>query len=197
MNTPKGVTADGFETQIGTNHFGHFALTCLLLDTIKSSAPAKIINVSSLAHKWGTNQPFFILIAQIGKMNWDDLMSEKSYSGFPAYCQSKLANVLFTKELARRLEGTGVTVNAVHPGVVATELGRHTAFSAPFNWFFGRTPEEGAKTTLWVALEAEGTGEYYADCKANPAAPQADKVEDQKKLWELSVKLTGLENKEL
>lgn len=98
-------TKDGLESQIGTNHFGHFLLTNLLLSTIKSSAPSRIINVSSHGHTFG-------------KINREDLQSEKSYNKWTAYFQSKLANVLFTRELAKRIHGTGVTANSLHPGAV-------------------------------------------------------------------------------
>lgn len=112
MRCPKGVTKEGIETQLGVNHVGHFLLTNLLLDLLKSSSPSRIINVSSLAHTRG-------------EINITDLNSEKSYDASKAYSQSKLANILFTRELAKRLEGTKVTVNALHPGVVDTELMRH------------------------------------------------------------------------
>lgn len=112
MRCPKGVTKEGIETQLGVNHVGHFLLTNLLLDLLKSSSPSRIINVSSLAHTRG-------------EINVTDLNSEKSYDPSKAYSQSKLANILFTRELAKRLEGTKVTVNALHPGVVDTELMRH------------------------------------------------------------------------
>lgn len=103
MAVPRDTTQDGFEMQFGVNHLGHFLLTNLLLDMLKMSAPSRIVVVSSVAHK-------------IGKINKEDLMSEKSYGRWWAYGQSKLANVLFAKELAKRLEGTGVTVNSLHPG---------------------------------------------------------------------------------
>lgn len=111
MAIPKAVTKDGFEMQIGTNHMGHFLLTNLLLDVLKQSSPSRIINVSSLFHWYG-------------RINKEDLNSEKSYWRWIAYGQSKLANILFTRELSKRLEGTGVTVNAVHPGAVRTGLTR-------------------------------------------------------------------------
>ena len=112
MLCPYSKTADGFEMQIGVNHFAHFLLTHLLLDRMKEAPSARIVNVSSLAHHYG-------------KINFDDLNSEESYSPTRGYCQSKLANVLFTRSLSKRLEGTKVTVNALHPGGVRTELGRH------------------------------------------------------------------------
>lgn len=112
MASPKVMTKDGFEQQIGVNHMGHFLLTNLLLDLLKISAPSRIVVVSSLFHLFG-------------RINKEDLNSEKSYWKWIAYGQSKLANILFTKELARQLEGTSVTVNALHPGAVNTELQRH------------------------------------------------------------------------
>ena len=110
-------TEDGFEMQFGTNHLGHFLLTMLLLDLIKKSAPSRIVNVSSTAHTLGS-----------GKIHFDDINFEKDYSPYEAYFHSKLANVLFTRELSKRLEGSHVTVNSLHPGAVKTDLERH--FSA-------------------------------------------------------------------
>lgn len=112
MACSKAQTRDGFELQIGTNHMGHFLLTNLLLDLLKQSAPARIINVSSLYHVFG-------------RINKSDLNSEKHYWRWLAYAQSKLANILFTRELARRLEGTDVTANALHPGAVNSDLTRN------------------------------------------------------------------------
>lgn len=111
MAAPKGFTKDGFEMQIGTNHMGHFLLTNLLLDLLKQSSPSRIVVVSSLFHWYG-------------RINREDLNSEKSYWRWIAYGQSKLANILFARELSKRLEGTGVTVNSLHPGAVKTGLTR-------------------------------------------------------------------------
>ncbi|XP_077771171.1 retinol dehydrogenase 13 isoform X1 [Canis aureus] len=124
MRCPHWTTKDGFEMQFGVNHLGHFLLTNLLLDKLKASAPSRIINLSSLAHV-------------AGHIDFDDLNWEKrKYDTKAAYCQSKLAVILFTKELSRRLQGTGVTVNALHPGVARTELGRHTGMhSSAFSSF--------------------------------------------------------------
>lgn len=156
MMCPKMLTKDGFEMQLGTNHMGHFLLTNLLLDLIKKSAPSRIINVSSLAHVGG-------------KINKEDLNSEKSYNEITAYCQSKLANVLFTRELAKRLEGTGVTANSLHPGAVNTELTRHIhpilmCLSKPFLPFFFKSPKSGAQTQIRLACDPEletTTGKYF------------------------------------
>lgn len=115
MRCPKMLTEDGIELQFGVNHLGHFLLTNLLLDLLEKSTPSRIVNVSSLAHTRG-------------EIKVSDLNSEQSYDSGNAYSQSKLANVLFTRELAKRLEKSGVTVNALHPGIVHTELGRHMSF---------------------------------------------------------------------
>lgn len=115
MRCPKMLTKDGIELQLGTNHMAHFLLTNLLLDLLKQSAPSRIVNVSSLAHTRG-------------QINVADLNSEQKYDSGDAYSQSKLANVLFTLELAKRLTNSGVTANSLHPGIVHTELGRHMSF---------------------------------------------------------------------
>ncbi|CAD6234656.1 GSCOCG00002038001-RA-CDS [Cotesia congregata] len=179
MMCPFGKTEDGYETQLQSNHLGHFLLTLLLLPKIKNSTPARIINVSSMAHS--------------------------------AYGQSKLANVLFTTELSRRLKEAkieGITVYSLHPGVISTELGRHldTAFirgarvfwkyiSAPFV----KTPELGAQTTLHCALdEAAGkeTGMYYKECAVTTPSARARDAELAQKLWDVSCKMVGLEQKD-
>lgn len=179
------VTQDGLEMQIGTNHFGHFLLTNLLLDTIKTSAPARIINVSSIGHKWG-------------KINRNDLQYEKSYSKWPAYFQSKLANVLFTRELANRLKGTNVTANSLHPGAVKTELARNLAIirfvALPFQ-VFTKTPKSGAQTSIMLAVDPnleDVTGKYFADCAVTKESAAAQNDETAAWLWEVSEKITGL-----
>ncbi|XP_034479705.1 retinol dehydrogenase 12-like isoform X3 [Drosophila innubila] len=189
MRCPRMLTKDGFEMQLGVNHMGHFLLTMLLLDMLKKSAPSRIVNVSSRAHTRG-------------EINIDDLNSEKSYHEGSAYSQSKLANVLFTRELARRLEGTGVTVNSLHPGVVATELGRHMKILnnlfgrlvlRTMLWPFLKTPKSGAQTTLYAALDPDlngVTGLYFSDCKPIKVAPAATDDKMAKLLWEESEKWT-------
>lgn len=162
MACPNYLTEDGFEMQIGVNHMGHFLLTNLLLELVKKSAPSRIVNVSSIAHLYG-------------KINKEDLNSEKSYSPIPAYNQSKLANVLFTRELARRLKDTGVSTYSLHPGVINTELGRHLGDSIcglctikiikPLAWIFHKTPKAGAQTTITCAVDPDLehiTGEYFS-----------------------------------
>lgn len=194
MMCPKWTTKDGFEMQFGTNHLGHFLLTNLLLDKIKSSPQSRIVNVSSLAYKRG-------------KMNWSDLNWEKSYDPNKAYGQSKLANILFTRELAKKLEGTKVTVNALHPGVVRTELTRYLSDTFGFSavllkymffpliaWFFKTVPE-GTQTTLYCALSSDlnnVSGFYFSDCKLSQLLPHALDDQDAKKLWEISEELCKL-----
>ncbi|XP_025837100.1 retinol dehydrogenase 13 isoform X4 [Agrilus planipennis] len=195
MMCPLTRTEDGFEMQFGTNHLGHFYLTLLLLPKIIKSAPARIVNVSSLAHNRG-------------QMNFDDLNWEKrNYSAVGAYGQSKLANILFTKELARRLQEAGiqdVTVYSLHPGVIDTELGRHLdstyvrginfVWKYLLSWFM-KTPLQGAQTSIYCAVDEKAekqTGLYYSDCEAIEPTNAAKNMEDAKKLWEQSWKLVNL-----
>ncbi|XP_015113507.1 retinol dehydrogenase 12 isoform X1 [Diachasma alloeum] len=191
MRCPKSLTADGIEMQLGVNHIGHFLLTNLLLDTLKSSAPARVVNVSSVAHSRG-------------KINVNDLNSNEDYDSAAAYAQSKLANVLFTKELAKRLKGTGVTVNAVHPGIVDTELMRHMSFTnsfiasitiKPFFWLFLKTPKQGASTVLYTALDPsldDITGAYFSNCKQTEESENAKDEKMAAWLWQTSAKWTKL-----
>ncbi|XP_038071167.1 retinol dehydrogenase 13-like [Patiria miniata] len=195
MFCPEWKTEDGFEMQFGVNHLGHFLLTNLLLDLIKSSAPARIVNVSSMAHAFN-------------KMCWDDLHMREKYDTMAAYAQSKLANVLFTKELAKRLMGSGVTVYALSPGSVKTELIRHMhgALSLPFRVLFGvislkflqKTAEQGAQTTIQCAVAEElrdTTGIYFSDCVPKTPSREALDEESARRLWEISAELVGLEKK--
>lgn len=188
MAMPRILTKDGFEMQIGVNHMGHFLLTNLLLDMLKSSAPSRIVVLSSIAHRFGN-------------INKDDLNSEKSYNKFQAYSQSKLANVMFSRELSKRLNGTGVTVNSVHPGIVKTELGRyliHTHVRTvinPFLQYFFKTPASGAQTTLAVTLDPElekVSGKYFRDCKIVTEGLAARNDETAAWLWDASDKWTKL-----
>lgn len=155
MNTPRGQTKDGFELQLGTNHLGHFYLTELLLDVLKKTEGARIICLSSCYHDKAMGRE--------GKIDFDDLhFTRRKYDGWTAYAQSKLANLLHAKELARRLEGTGVTVVSVHPGWVRTNLIRHSAPVFLQNALAGVLrlagliePWEGAQTTLFALLSPE------------------------------------------
>lgn len=180
-------TSDGFEMQFGVNHLGHFLLTNLLLEIIKNSAPARIINVSSGAHK-------------AGKIHFEDLQLKKGYNLVTAYAQSKLANILFTYELAERLKDTGVTVNTLHPGAVATQMGinRETGFGTLITGLlkpYFKTPLEGASTAIYLATSEETkdvTGKYFINKKAVPSSKLSyDKVLT-KRLWEVSERLVHL-----
>jgi NAD(P)-dependent dehydrogenase (short-subunit alcohol dehydrogenase family) len=183
-------TVDGIEETFAVNHLGYFLLTHLLLDVLKASAPSRIVNVSSEAHRRG-------------RMRWDDIEFKASpYSAFAAYGQSKLANILFTRELARRLEGTKVTANCLHPGVIATGFG-HTyrgVLSAAMMLVrpFLITPEKGARTSVFLASspEVEGvTGKYFDKCKEKrPSAAALDEGAPER-LWAISEEMTGLRAK--
>ena len=185
-------TEDGFETTFGVNHLGHVLLTDLLLDRLKASAPARIVVVASEAHKFA-----------IDGLKFDDLQCEGRFWSYRVYGRSKLANIYFTRALAKRLEGTGVTVNAVHPGSVATRFGRDgdTRLTTALTTFvarpFSRTPEEGARTQVWVASapELEGvSGGYFSSSK--PADKGLSKVarddEAAERLWTVSRELLAL-----
>ena len=200
MNLPKRTeTADGFEAQFGVNHLGHFLLTNLLLDILKSSAPARIVNVSSSMH-YG------------GDIRWDDIGYKNSYNPVQSNSNSKVANVLFTNELAKRLEGTGVVVNSIHPGSVDTELTRYNEFpgqhtvkkmickrffrnSVIDEFYLVRTPYEGALTQIWVAVAPEAekvTGKFWSDCGIVDSSSLSNDEKAQSKLWDLSAKLVNL-----
>jgi NAD(P)-dependent dehydrogenase (short-subunit alcohol dehydrogenase family) len=182
-------SADGYEIQFAVNHLSHFVLTLRLLPLLEATAAqageARIVNLSSDAHKGA-------------KINWNTF--GRSGKGFGAYSQTKLANVYFTYDLARRLEGTGVTVNAVHPGFVATGFGKTgnpgymktaMALLSPF----ARTPEKGAQTTIYVATapELEGvTGQYFANSKATPSSKVSYDEAEQRRLWQMSEQMAGL-----
>ena len=182
-------TEDGFEMQMGVNHLGHFLLTNLLLDLLKKSTPSRIVVVSSVGHEMFTT-----------KMKFDNINSETIYEKWDAYGQSKLANILFTRELAKRLDGTGVTVNSLHPGIIFTDLFRHPTAWCYLIYFtiylFGKRTKQGALTTIHLAVseDVEGvTGVYFVDCK--PIGPSEAAQDDgaAKKLWEISAHLVGLD----
>ena len=174
-------TKQGLEMTFGVNHVGHFLLTDLLRERLIESAPSRIVVLASEAHRMARNG-----------LNFDDLQNANGYSGFRVYGESKLANILFTRELSRRLEGTGVTANAVHPGVVATGFAQDGDLKGllGFGWKlmqpFLLTPEKGARTSLYVALSPalEGkSGGYYA--KSKPRTPRSAAQDDAaaKRLW--------------
>ncbi|XP_040920254.1 retinol dehydrogenase 14b [Toxotes jaculatrix] len=188
---PYTKTEDGFEMQLGVNHLGHFLLTHLLLDLLKTSAPSRIVVVSSKLYKYG-------------HINFEDLNSENSYNKAFCYSQSKLANLLFTLELARQLESTGVTVNALTPGIVRTRLGRHVQIpllAKPLFYLasliFFKSPLEGAQTPLYLACspEVEGvSGKCFANCEEEELKAKATDDQAAKKLWDISSRMVGLTN---
>ena len=190
MRCPYWKTEDGFEMQFGVNHLGHFLLTNLLLDRIKEAPAGRIVVVSSLGHR------------RAKEINFDDINSTQSYDRKLAYFQSKLANNLFTIALHRRLAGTNVIVNCLHPGIIYTELGRYLNIPlwmkillAPVALLIVKTPWQGAQTNIYCAVDKEldgVSGLYFADCKKKEPAPQALDELAAEKLWALSVKLTGL-----
>lgn len=180
----RGVASSGFENTFAINHLGTFLLTNLLLPRIEQSGPARIVTVSSEAHYYARGIP------------WDKLTKPTSYSGMPEYAVSKLANALFSAELARRLAGSQVRTYALHPGRVATDVFRNAP--APLQWFVRKTMlsrEDGAKTSLYCATSdevANETGLFYDACKHRLASEAARNAELAKQLWERSLDWTGL-----
>ena len=181
------LTEDGNELQFGVNHLGHFLLTNLLLDRMIASAPARIINVSSGAHK-------------IGDIHFDDVNLQKNYRLWRAYAQSKLANILFTYALSERLEGKEVTVNCLHPGAVATNMGinRSTGFGTLITRLlkpFFQTAKKGAETTIYLATSdevANVTGKYFYRKKPIQSSKRSYDKKLAERLWTLSEEMTGL-----
>jgi NAD(P)-dependent dehydrogenase (short-subunit alcohol dehydrogenase family) len=180
------LSADGIERTFALNHLSYFLLTCLLLETIKASTPARIVNVSSASH----------LSARI---KFDDPGLERGYWVMGAYGQSKLGNLLFTYELARRLEGSGVTVNAMHPGWVRTNIGRDNGWLVRILMQLlqlgARSPAQGAQTILYLATspEVEGvSGRYFIDERAVKSSPASYDREFARRLWDISARMTAL-----
>jgi len=184
MLSKRGVSVDGFEMNFAVNHLGPFLLTNLLLDVLKKSAPSRIINVSSAAHR-------------MAKMDFDDLQSEKmKYRLMKIYGASKLALMLFSYELSRKLEGTSVTVNTLHPGLVNTNLGQdQSSFSQGFGKLFFKKAEKGAETSIYLASsqEVEGiTGKYFAKKQQKQSSEESYNEDYAKRLWDLSKEMTKL-----
>lgn len=197
MDTPKGTTTDGFELQFGTNHLGHFALTGLLLDRLLATSGSRIVTLSSIAHRMGA------------AIHFDDLQWEHSYSRAGAYGQSKLANLLFTYELQRRLAVAGVSTIALaaHPGVSNTELLRYSPLALRvmgtlYGRFVGQSTAMGALPTLRAATDAAAVGgQYYGPGGARQtrgwpevveSSEQSHDVDLQRRLWAASEELTGV-----
>jgi NAD(P)-dependent dehydrogenase (short-subunit alcohol dehydrogenase family) len=179
----RAETEDQIEKTFATNYLGHFLLTDLLLDALKAGAPARIVNVASRTGGY--------------KMDFDDLMLNKKYSAIPAASQSKLAQVMFTLDLAQRLEGTGVTVNALHPGLVKSGLVRELPFAMrTMLHLFSTSPEKGARTALYLATspEVEGVSGQFFSAKLKPMklAEQAGDPVARRRLWDASIEMTAL-----
>jgi NAD(P)-dependent dehydrogenase (short-subunit alcohol dehydrogenase family) len=177
------LSADGIEMTVALNHLAYFLLTHLLLDLLKASAPSRIINVSSAAH----------LNARIDP-------PDLQFDGWQGYGKSKLANLLFTYELARRLEGSGVTANALHPGLVASNIGMNNTglvrWIKPVVNLFSIGCEEGARTSVYLASspEVEGvSGRYFVRCKEEPSSPVSYDRELAARLWQISARMAGIE----
>ncbi|HXN61673.1 MAG TPA: SDR family oxidoreductase [Acidimicrobiales bacterium] len=181
------LTAQGFEYTFGVNHLGHFYLTNLLLDRLRAGSPARIVSVTSVGHHFARHG-----------MRFDDLQSEQGYDGMDAYCRSKLANVLFTRELAKRLAGTGVTANAVHPGPVRSGFGMDgdltgfMGFGLKLVRPFEISPKRGARTSIHLATSPDVTGKtgmYWVRSKPGHMSRAARDDGTAARLWEESEKL--------
>jgi NAD(P)-dependent dehydrogenase (short-subunit alcohol dehydrogenase family) len=180
------LTVDGIEKQFAVNHLAYFLLSNLLLDRLLAGAPSRIINVSSGAHAGAT-------------LDFDDLQGERGYSATGAYSQSKLANILFTYELSRRLRGTGVTANCLHPGVIGTKL-LADYMGVPVGGgalarTFGASPEQGADTIIFLASSPEVSGvsgQYFERRRPRQSSAESYDEAAARRLWQLSEQLTGL-----
>lgn len=184
-------SADGIEMTWALNHLSYFLLTHLLLDRLKASAPARIINVASDAHRGG-------------KINFADLEGKQTYSGFGAYAQSKLANILFTYELARRLSGSGVTVNTLHPGFIASNfaMDNFVGWRRALSWLYrgvqrvaARSPEQGAATSIYLATDpavATISGEYFVNKRIGKSTAATHDMQVAQRLWTISAERVGL-----
>jgi NAD(P)-dependent dehydrogenase (short-subunit alcohol dehydrogenase family) len=180
-------SVDGLEVTFATNHLGYFMTTLLLWDKLVAGAPARVVNVSSAAHRGA-------------KLDFDDLQNEKNYQGFRVYSQSKLANILFTYELDRRRNGADVTINALHPGFIASGFGRNNKGIVGFVMnhivpWFARSATDGAKTSIYLATSpavAGHSGEYYADCKPVHSSSESHNQAAAARLWAESEALTQI-----
>jgi NAD(P)-dependent dehydrogenase (short-subunit alcohol dehydrogenase family) len=190
VNLRHATTVDGIETVFAVNHLTYFLLTVLLLDRLKASGSARVVNVASEAHRFART------------IDFDDLGHERRYRGMRVYGHSKLANIIFTYELARRLAGTSVTANCAHPGGVATGLGQNngriavvlTRLLRPLL----RTPEQGAATSIWLATSSavEGvSGRYFKNCREARSSRVTYDVEVARRLWDVSARMTGVSDR--
>jgi len=182
MLSKRQLTSEGYEMQYALHHLGPFLFTHLLLDKLKASSPARIININSKMHT-------------MNKIDFDNLQAEKKFGPFKTYAASKLANMMFTYSLAERLEGTGVTANCLHPGVIGSNIGSTPGFIK----MFMKSPQKGAETPLYLACEPElevMNGKYFMDKK--PLASSKDSYDKvvAKKLWALSLEQAGLKESE-
>lgn len=176
------LTSEGIERTWALNHLNYFALTNGLLDLLKLSAPSRIVNVSSIAHQ------------NVKGLNFADLQYSKGYAAFPVYGHSKLANIMHTFALARRLDGLGVTANCLHPGSVATNIGRNNTggigkIIGILLRTIGKSPENGAQTSIHLASSPDVagiTGKYWDACKIVPSSAASMVIEDQERLWAMS-----------
>ncbi|CAF0764833.1 unnamed protein product [Adineta steineri] len=197
MASEKSV--DGYEIHFAVNHLGHFLLTNLLLDLMKNAPSARVINVSSTSHA-------FLNIT----MNWDDINFTKPYWRINAYSHSKLANILFTNELARKLQNTNITANSLHPGCVQTEIARNilgghyqiilntlVLILTSISYYLTKTPEQGAQTSIYLASDRRldhVTGKYFKDCKKCSSSKTSLDQQAAKRLWKLSEEMTHLDD---
>lgn len=181
----RGETADGLERTFALNHLSYFLLAHLLLDLLTESAPSRVVNVASNAH-WSA------------RIEFDDLQLRHGYGAMRAYANSKLGNVWFTYELARRLAGRGVTVNTLTPGLVATNLGKNRWTRPVLSlgyWLFGKSPASGAETPLYLAAspEVEGvSGKFFLDKEPVASSPRSYNASDAARMWQASAELVGV-----
>ena len=183
----KEMTDDGLEMNFGLNHMGYFLMTHYLLSILKNSAPARIVNVASLAHRFT-------------KMNWNNLNAEENYEQMTNYGQSKLMNILFTRKLADLLEGTGITVNCLHPGSVNSNFGNEGKglykIALELSRLFLISPEKGAETSVYLATseDVEGrSGGYYVRKKLRQPSKNSQNMENANRLWQISMETAGIE----
>ncbi|HEV2702768.1 MAG TPA: SDR family oxidoreductase [Steroidobacteraceae bacterium] len=183
----RSLSQDGFELTWAVNHLAPFLLTHLLMDRLKGASQARIVTTASSTH-------------QRARIRFDDLQTSRQYTAMGAYSQSKLANILFTRALSRRLQGTGITATCLHPGLVRTAIGRNidsvvTRSLLALVSRFARSPEKGAQTLVYLATSAQvqgASGGYYFDCKATPPSPAAQDDEVAERLWDISAGMVGV-----